>query len=87
MSEIEELKKKISYLENENIVMYAALLEASNLGGVAALRCKVELQRIAREDNAQQSAHPTLLTPRPETVATKQNILAALEAIKKSQSG
>ena len=48
MSEIEELKKKISYLENENIVMYAALLEASNLGGVAALRCKVELQRIAR---------------------------------------
>ena len=55
MSEIEELKKKISYLENENIVMYSALVEASSLGGVAALRCKVELQRIAREDNAQQS--------------------------------
>lgn len=53
MSEIEELKKKISYLENENIVMYSALVEASNLGGVAAMRCKVELQRIARSDNAQ----------------------------------
>ena len=59
MSEIEELKKKISYLENENIVLYSALVEASNLGGVAALRCKVELQRIAREDNAQQGARLT----------------------------
>lgn len=36
---------------------------------------------------AQQSVQPTLLMSRPETVATKQNILAALEAIKKSQSG
>ena len=37
--------------------------------------------------HAQQSVQPTLLTPRPETVVTKQNILAALEAINQSQSG
>lgn len=51
-----------------------------------------DMWRVLREvleeqRNAQQSVQPTLLTPRPETVATKQNILAALEAIKQSQSG
>lgn len=35
--------------------------------------------------NAQQSVQRNLLTPRPEIVATKQNILNALEEIKQSQ--
>ena len=75
MSEIEELKKKISYLENENIVMYSALVEASNLGGVAALRCKVELQRIAREDNAQQrSLMPDYLEKLEELLKTRSGV-------------
>jgi len=52
--EIEELKKKIKYLENENIWMYAAILEAAESETAAAWRCKVELQRIARSDVKQQ---------------------------------
>lgn len=44
------LEKKIAHIENENMAMYAALVEASNLGGSAGLRCTVELQRIARND-------------------------------------
>ena len=76
MSEIEELKKKISYLENENIVMYAALFEASNLGGGSALRCKVELQRIAREDNAQQSVRRTACADCDDERVTEDSYLA-----------
>jgi hypothetical protein len=50
MSELDELKERIVYLEKENVAMYAALLEASGLSGTAAKRCQVELQRIARND-------------------------------------
>jgi hypothetical protein len=38
-------------LKAENIIMYSAILEASTLGNNAALRCQVELQRIAKKDN------------------------------------
>lgn len=41
-----------------------------------------KLNSLAYRKAARQGARPTLLTPRPETVATKQNIVAALEAIK-----
>ena len=45
------MQARIEKLETENAVMYAAILEASNLGtNSAALRCKVELQRIARNE-------------------------------------
>ena len=44
------MQARIEKLETENSVMYAALLEASELGNSAALRCKVELQRIARNE-------------------------------------
>jgi hypothetical protein len=39
-------------LKAENIIMYSAILEASTLGNNAALRCQVELQRIAKKDAA-----------------------------------
>lgn len=52
MDEIEKLKKRIAELENENIIMYSAILEASTLGSNAYLRCEVELQRIAKNDAA-----------------------------------
>jgi len=40
-------------LELENITMYAAILEAANSSGeTAKLRCKVELERIAKKDAA-----------------------------------
>lgn len=44
---IEELTDRIKRLEEENIVMYAAILEAADLG---SKRCLIELQRIARND-------------------------------------
>lgn len=44
------LKAERDALKEENDVMYAAILEASELGVSAALRCKVELQRIARNE-------------------------------------
>ena len=44
------MQARIEKLETENAVMYAAILEASELGNSAALRCKVELQRIARNE-------------------------------------
>ena len=46
-----DMQARRKALETENSVMYAAILEASNLGtNSAALRCKVELQRIARNE-------------------------------------
>ena len=48
--------------------------------------CAPELEPHIRQ-TFQQSARPTLLTQRSETIATKQNILSALEAIKQSRSG
>lgn len=45
-----DMQARIEKLETENSVMYAALLEASELGNSAAMRCKVELQRIARNE-------------------------------------
>ena len=53
MNEQTELERRIAELEAENAIMYAALLEASELGASAATRCKVELQRIARKDAGQ----------------------------------
>ena len=47
---IAAMQARIKALETENSVMYAAILEASELGSSAALRCKVELQRIARNE-------------------------------------
>ena len=86
----EELKKRINYLENENIFMYAALVEASNLSGVGALRCKVELQRIARNDAAAgDSAFKFDLTY--EEVSTGRQITLTIHAdrldIAKSEAG
>ena len=50
-AELAAMQAWIEKLETENSVMYAAILEASNLGtNSAALRCKVELQRIARNE-------------------------------------
>lgn len=46
----EVYRAHIAKLEAENEVMYAAILEASTLGPYAALRCKVELQRIAKNE-------------------------------------
>ena len=46
--------EELEILRTENAAMYAALLEASQFGtNSAALRCKVELQRIARNNNAE----------------------------------
>ena len=42
--------EQLAALVAENSIMYAAILEASTLGNNAALRCQVELQRIARKD-------------------------------------
>lgn len=44
------LRNRVSELEAENTTMYAAIMEAAELGNNAAKRCKVELQRIARKD-------------------------------------
>ena len=41
---------KVAELRMENETMYACILEAAALSGTGAARCKVELQRIARED-------------------------------------
>ncbi len=49
-TEVTAMQARIDALETENAVMYAAILEASELGNSAALRCKVELQRIARKE-------------------------------------
>lgn len=49
-ADLAAMQARIKALETENSVMYAALLEASELGNSAALRCKVELQRIARNE-------------------------------------
>jgi hypothetical protein len=46
-----EFLKRFKELEAENITMYAAILEAANLGTNAAGRCILELQRIARNDS------------------------------------
>jgi len=45
-------EEELAALKAENLVLYAAILEASALGKNAALRCKVELQRIAKKDAA-----------------------------------
>ena len=44
---VAKLHDRIKELEAENITMYGAILEAADMG---SLRCKVELQRIARND-------------------------------------
>lgn len=41
---------KVAELRRENETMYACILEAAGFSGTGAARCKVELQRIARED-------------------------------------
>jgi len=51
--EADDRNKRIAELECENAVMYAALLEASEIGDSAAMRCRVELQRIARNEAKQ----------------------------------
>lgn len=44
---------KVAELRMENEIMYACILEAAELSGTGAARCKVELQRIAREEAKQ----------------------------------
>lgn len=45
--EMKSLWRRLKRADGENMVMYAAILEAAQLG---SLRCQVELQRIARSD-------------------------------------
>jgi hypothetical protein len=46
----DRLTAQIAEMREENMVMYAAILEASEQGINAAGRCKLELQRITRND-------------------------------------
>lgn len=45
-------EKELADLVQENQIMYACILEAAELKNAAAIRCKVELQRIAKKDAA-----------------------------------
>lgn len=44
---IAEKDREIEELKSENVAMYGAILEAADSGSI---RCKLELQRIAKED-------------------------------------
>ena len=46
----QKARAELDNLKRENEVMYAAILEASQIGIAAAGRCQIELQRIARKD-------------------------------------